>query len=165
MQGGVDLTVDHGTVSIADTGPCSGRRRQVRLDPDQRRGEADGGPIVAGELVGAHRDSAPLLESVEATLHDVAALVSPLLLIAEVDRSARFLAAVRDLIVTFRDRCRDPPIAQPGPVRLRWIPLVRQDAVGTGARPALPGARNADILEHGGHHRGVVDVPAGDHHA
>ena len=33
-----------------------------------------------------------------------------------------------------------------------------------GARPPLPWARDADVLERRGHHRGVVDVPARDHH-
>ena len=47
--------------------------------------------------MGAHRNSAPLLEPVEAALDDIAALVAFLLLVAEVDRPARLFAAVRDL--------------------------------------------------------------------
>src|SRR5699024_11815515 len=54
-----------------------GRRRrlarsEVGLDPNQRRGETDSGPVVAGELVEAHRDPAPLLEVVETALYDIA---------------------------------------------------------------------------------------------
>ena len=123
-----------------------------------------GGAVAAEEFVGAHRDSAPLLEPVEAALDDIAALVAFLLLVAEVDRPARLFAAVRDLVVPLRDRRRDASFAKPGSVRSGRVPLVGQDSVGAGAGPTLPGAGHADVLEHGGHHRGVVDVPAGDHH-
>jgi hypothetical protein len=63
-------------------------------DPDQRGGEADRGAVDACEPVGAHRDSAPLLETVEAPFDDVAAAVPPFLLLTEVDRAARLLLAV-----------------------------------------------------------------------
>ena len=56
-----------------------GRVGQVRFDPGQCGGEAGGGSVAADELVGAHRDAAPLLEPVEAALDDVAALVAFLL--------------------------------------------------------------------------------------
>ena len=80
-------------------------------------GEADGGSVVAGEFVRAHRDAAPLLETVEAAFYDVASLVAFLLLVAESDRPARLLAAVRDLVVPLGDGRRDPPVAEPGAVR------------------------------------------------
>ena len=56
------------------------------VEPVQGRGEAQGGVVVAGSLVGAHRDAAPLLELVEAALDDVAASVALLLVLPEVDR-------------------------------------------------------------------------------
>src|SRR5699024_6934842 len=93
------------------------RSAEIGLDPDQRRGEADGGSVVAGEFVRAHRDAAPLLETVEAAFYDVASLVAFLLLVAESDRPARLLAAVRDLVVPLGDGRRDPPVAEPGAVR------------------------------------------------
>jgi hypothetical protein len=68
--------------------------------------------VAAEELVGAHRDPAPLLEAVEAALDDVAALVAFLLLIAEVDRPVRLLAAVRDLVVPLRDRRGDASLVK-----------------------------------------------------
>ena len=83
---------------------------------------------------------------------------------AEVDGAARLPAAVSDLVVAFGDRGGDAPGAQPCSVRLRRIALVREDTLRPGSRPALAGARDADVLEHGGHHRGVVDVPSRDHH-
>jgi hypothetical protein len=54
-----------------------------------------------------------MLELVEAALDDVAAPVPLPLLVTEVDRAARSLAAVGDLVVTFRDRRGDAALAQP----------------------------------------------------
>jgi hypothetical protein len=71
----------------------------------ERDSEALARVVVAGGLVGSHRDPAPLLQLVEAPLYDVAAPVPLTLLIAEVDRPARPLAAVSDLVVAFWD-CR-----------------------------------------------------------
>jgi hypothetical protein len=45
------------------------------------------------------RDTAPLLEPIEAAFNDVPAAVAGLLLVAEVDRPARLLAAAGDLVV------------------------------------------------------------------
>jgi hypothetical protein len=48
------------------------------------------------------------------------------LLVTEVDRAARSLGAVGDLVVTFRDRRGDAALAQPRPVRPGRVALVRQ---------------------------------------
>jgi len=72
-----------------------------------------------------------LLEAVEAAFDDVAALVALLLLITEVDRPARLLAPVRDLIVVFGDRGGDVAFPQPGAVRLGRVALVGEQS----ARP------------------------------
>lgn len=74
-------------------------------------GEAEAGVVVAGCLVRAHRDPAPLLELVEAVLHDVSTAVAHALLIAEVDRPSGALAAVRDLVIAFGDGPSDPALA------------------------------------------------------
>src|SRR5258708_36393941 len=71
--------------------------------------------VVAGGLIWAHRDAAPLLEPVEAAFDDVAAAVALPLLVAEVDRSARLLAAVRAPIVAFRGPRRGGLSAPPSP--------------------------------------------------
>src|SRR5690606_26813687 len=112
----------------------------------------------------AHRDAAPLLEFVEAALDDVASLVALLLGFAEVDGPARLPAAVRDLVVAFRDRRGDLPLPQPRPVLLRRVALVGEHPIRAPPRTA-DSSRDADLLECGGHHRGVVDVRAGDHPA
>jgi len=62
--------------------PVGQRADREGLDSDQGGGEADGCPVAADEFVGAHRDSAPLLEPVETAFDDVATLVALLLLIA-----------------------------------------------------------------------------------
>jgi hypothetical protein len=67
-------------------------------------GQAKAGVVVAGELVGAHRDTSPLLELVEAAFDDVAALVAFPLPVAEVDRSARLFPTIGGLVVAFGDR-------------------------------------------------------------
>lgn len=69
-----------------------------------------------------------------------------------------------DLVVAFGDRCGNTPGARPPPVPLRRVALVREHTVGSGARPALVGARDADVFEHSSLHCGVVDVPDGNHH-
>ena len=77
----------------------------------QCRCETEPGVIVPGVLVRAHRDPSPLLEPVEAPLHDIASPVAA--------------APVRDLIRSLRDRGRDAMPAQPAPVRLPGVALVR----------------------------------------
>jgi hypothetical protein len=89
---------------------------EVGLDPDQRRGEADRGTVVARELVSAHRDPTPLLEPVEAPFDDIASFVADSLLVAEIDGSARLLPAVGDLVVALGDRRGDPALTQPARV-------------------------------------------------
>jgi len=71
--------------------------------------------VVAGGLVGAHRDAALLLELVEAPLDDVATAVAGSLLVTEVDRPTWPLASVGDLVVPFGDRRGDAALAQPRP--------------------------------------------------
>jgi hypothetical protein len=58
-----------------------------------------------------------LFQLVEAPFHDVPAAVADLLIVAEVDRPPRLLAAVGDLVVAFGDRGGDPVFAQPCSVR------------------------------------------------
>lgn len=76
----------------------------------QSRGEAQTGVVVEGGPVRAHRDPPPLLELVETSLDHVAPSVADPLLIAEVYRSASAPAAVRDLVIAFRDRRGDPAL-------------------------------------------------------
>src|SRR5690606_5596236 len=142
-----------------------GRVDPVGFDPDERGSQADRGPIVAGEFVGAHRDPAPLFELVEAALDDVSTLVPLLLLGAEIDRPALLLPAVRNLIVTLRDGRRDPSRSQPCAVRFRRVSLVRQHTVGPSPRPPQSVAGHADVIEGGGEHGGVGSVAAGEDHA
>ncbi|WP_253259911.1 hypothetical protein [Subtercola boreus] len=56
-----------------------------------------------------------MFEFLEAAFHDVAAAVAGLLLVTEIDRTSTFLPAVRDLIVSLRDRRGNPTLPQPGP--------------------------------------------------
>ena len=95
----------------------------------QCRCEAEPGVIVPGVLVRTHRDPSPLFEPVEAPLHDIASPVALALVFTEVDRPARASAPVRDLIGPLGDRGRDAMPAQPGPVRLRGVALVCNQAV------------------------------------
>lgn len=67
-----------------------------------------------------------------------------------------------DLVVAFGDRRRDPAGTQPCTVRFRRVPLIGQHTVGPGSRSALPFAGHANVVEDRGHHRRVVDVPAGE---
>ena len=69
--------------------------------------EADRGVVVAGGLVGAHRDPSPLLELVEGAFYDVAAAVALPLLRAELDRPTGSLATVSDLVGPLGDRRGD----------------------------------------------------------
>lgn len=130
--------------------------------PMQCRGEAEPGVIVPGVLVRAHRDPSPLLEPVEAPLYDVASPVALALVFTEVDRSSWAAAPVRDLIGPLGDRGRDAMPAQPGPVRLRGVALVCNQAVRPYPGPPT-GPGNADLLQRGGQHRGVRHLPAGHH--
>lgn len=91
---------------------------------------------------------------------DRAALVALPLLIAEVDRTARPLAAVSDLVVAFGDRGLDAALAQPGPVLLRRVALVREHPVRSRARG--PSAGDVDLVEYVGEHARVCDLPAGE---
>jgi len=70
-------------------------------------GEAKGGVVVAGGLVGSHRNAAPLLELVERAFDDVATAVALSLFGAEVDRPPRAFAMVGDLVGAFGDRRSD----------------------------------------------------------
>ena len=94
-------------------------------------------------------------------LDDVATLVAFLLLVAEVDRAARSLAPVRDLVGAFGDRGLDAALAQPGPVLLRRISLVREHPVRSRSRVATPG--DVDLVEHVGEHTRVCDLTAGQY--
>src|SRR5690606_6145485 len=96
--------------------------------------------VVACEVVGAHRDPAPLLELVEAAFDDVAAAVAGALLFAEVDRTSRLLAPMGDLVVSFGDRRRDPALSQPCPVGFGRVALVGEDPIGSATRPAFAGS-------------------------
>ena len=126
----------------------------------ERCGEAEPGVIVPGVLVRAHRDPSPLLEPVEAPLHDIAAPVALALVFGEVDRPARASAPVRDLIGPLGDRGRDAMPAQPSPVRLRGVAPVRDQPLRACPGPAT-GPGNADLLHRGGQHRGARDLAAG----
>ena len=128
----------------------------------QCRGEAGPGVIAPGVLVRAHRDSSPLFEPVEASLHDIAAPIALALVSTEVDRSSWAAAPVRDLIGPLGDRGRDAMPAQPSPVRLRGVALVRDQPLRACPGPAT-GPGNADLLQRGGQHRGVRHLPAGHH--
>src|SRR5699024_462249 len=86
-----------------------------------------------------------------------AALVALPLVIAEVDRTARPLATVRDLVVAFGDRGLDAALAQPGPVLLRRVALVREHPVRSRARG--PSAGDVDLVEYAGEHARVCDLP------
>ncbi|WP_246958279.1 hypothetical protein [Brachybacterium sp. Marseille-Q7125] len=102
--------------------------------------------IVPGGLVGAHRDAAPLLELVDAAFDDVAPSVAEALVVAEVDRPAKALAVVSDLVIALRDRGGDVPFAQPSPVDFRRVALVREDPIRP--RPRSAGASgDADLKE------------------
>src|SRR5690606_33345842 len=92
---------------------------------------------------------------------DVAAAVAGPLLVTEVDRSPSALASVSDLIVTLGDRRGDPALAQPGPVRLRRVALVREHPVRPRPRPA-PSAGDADLTQCRGQHAGVRCLPRGE---
>lgn len=109
-------------------------------------GEAEPGVVVAGGLVRSHRDPAPLLELVEASLDDVAAAVAVPSLVAEVDWPSSPPAAVGDLIVAFRDRRGDTSLAQPGPIRTGGVALVYGHSVGASTR-ATRRSGNTDLLK------------------
>src|SRR5699024_12684956 len=104
--------------------------------------------------------SASLLHDGEAPLDDVAAVVARPLVIAAVDRTARPLATVRDLVVAFGDRGLDGALAQPGPVLLRRVALVREHPVRSRARG--PSAGDVDLVEYAGEHARVCDLPASE---
>nr|WP_313544966.1 hypothetical protein [Leifsonia aquatica] len=98
--------------------------------------------VAAGYLVGTHRDAAPLLELAEGALDDVAAAVAVTLLVAEINRPARSLVAVGDLVRAFGGCGSDASFAQAGPIGLDGYPLsaiTRTRRVR--GRPAAPGTR------------------------
>src|SRR5699024_9335886 len=93
---------------------------------------------------------------------DVAALVSGLLLVAEVDRPPRSALTMSDLIGTFGDGGRDAAAAQPGPVLFRGVALVSDHPSRARSRPAS-GPGHANLAERLGQQTGVGDLPAGEH--
>src|SRR5665647_2099497 len=93
------------------------------VEPGEGGRQAQGGVVVAGGLVGAHRDAAPVLEPVEAAFDDVAALVAVALVVVPDDGSAGPATSVGDLVVAFGDRGGDATGSKPGPVRLGRVSL------------------------------------------
>src|SRR5665647_739803 len=132
------------------------------VEPGEGGRQAQGGVVVAGGLVGAHRDAAPVLEPVEAAFDDVAALVAVALVVVPDDGSAGPATSVGDLVVAFGDRRGDATSSKPGPVRLGRVSLVGDDPVRACAGPAGPG--DPDAGQGGDHHGRVVDVAAGQDH-
>lgn len=131
------------------------------LNPLEGGGEVDSGRVGAGGLVEPGSEPSPLLHCVEASFDDVAPFVAFPLLVAEVDRSARPLLTLLDLVSALGDRGLDTALAQPGTVLLRRVPLVREHPVRPHARLASPG--DADLVEHAGEHARVRDLSTGQH--
>src|SRR5665647_1479265 len=108
------------------------------VEPGEGGRQAQGGVVVAGGLVGAHRDAAPVLEPVEAAFDDVAALVAVAPVVVPDDGSAGPATSVGDLVVAVGDRRGDATGSKPGPVRLGRVSLVGDDPVRACAGPAGP---------------------------
>ena len=119
-------------------------------------GEAKGHVVVAGGLVGAHRDAPPLFQPVETPHNDVAAVA---VVRVEHNGPARTLLAMWDLVVALRDRRLDAPCPQPCAVGIRWLSLVA-------AQPVRPKSwtsrgRDPDLFNRRRQHGGVDDLTAG----
>ena len=131
--------------------------------PHQGSCESYPGSVVACELVSPHCDAAPLLKLVEAAFDHVSVPIAGLLLRAEIDRSSGTLATVGNLVVSLGDRRGNPAPAQPRSVRLRWVALIGEHPIRARTGSSFACSGNQDPVEDGGHHCGVVDVPAGEH--
>ena len=95
-------------------------------------------PVSQGKLVGAHRQTSPLLEAVDAPLDGVALLVC---LSIETRRTASRTAspqAVTDLVRGLRDDRPDPASAKMAADRPRGVRTIREDGIWSG--PGSPGS-------------------------
>ena len=112
---------------------------------------------VLSDHIASPRQGSSLLKQHSTTLRPPVPLP---LLVTEVDRAARSLAAVGDLVVMFRDRRGDAALAQPRPVRPGRVALVRQQPVRALTWPSGR-AGHADLVERFGQHGRVRDLATG----
>ncbi len=130
--------------------------------PHQERCEGDGCLVGLGGFVVAGGDAAPLLQSVEAAFHDVAALVE---LFVEGRRAPAVAAApepVADLVGPLGDGVADAALSQPGADGFGAVALVAQDVGGPHAGPSWADAGYPYRLHHCGELGAVVGVAARD---
>ena len=113
-------------------------------EPDHERGDDHQRAVVGGALLEQGGDAAPLLEPVDAPLHDVAAAVG---LAVEGGLAARRARPPRPLVVALRDDVRDAPPPQRLPAPFVAVPLVGDQAVGplAGPPPAAPALPTAGV--------------------
>lgn len=114
---------------------------------------------MAGELVIACGDAAPLLEAVEAAFDHVTQPVD-----AWIERAGAVPAAGAhgELVGSFGDGVSDPALAQVGADLAGGITLVGDQPIGTYPGPARAGPGDADGFDDLDQAGAVVDVAAGD---
>ncbi len=126
------------------------------VEPENDGGDDDHRSVVDHALLVARGEPAPLLEAVDAALHDVATRVGRLV---EGQRATRSGRATRPLIAALRNRVRDLPHAeQPTTARVA-VALVSDDPIWAGPRSSTPSESwDANAIQHRRQLRTVMAV-------
>ena len=135
--------------------------RVRRIEPEHEGGDHDQCPVVRCPFLIPCRHTAPLLQSIHASLYHVA---PPVRFPVKHQRSSRFPCASRPLVSSFRDRCLDPPLAQCLPTLWVAVSLIAHDPLRPRAWSSPSHSWYPNRIQYGFQLRAVVALPRRQSH-